>query len=234
MGPQAGTVSTVRVAVLASGSGTILEAMLAAGVPVSVVLADRPCRALEVVQVAGVPGELVDRREHGGFGPGFDRRGYTVRVAAVLAGYAPDLVAMAGFGTVLAEPVHEAFPGRILNTHPALLPAFPGWHAVADALAAGARVTGCTVHVATVEMDAGPILAQEQVAVAPGDTVESLHERIKAAERRLYPATVRRALDELAATGTLEAMVATAPEAAAPEATEAMVAGRRPEEVRAS
>ena len=83
-----------------------------------------------------------------------------------------DLVAMAGFGTVMTEAVHRAFPGRILNTHPALLPAFPGWHGVRDALAAGVAETGCTVHIATLEMDAGPILAQEVVPVLPGDTEE--------------------------------------------------------------
>ena len=94
---------------------------------------------------------------------------------------------MAGFGTVLAAPVHDAFPGRILNTHPALLPAFPGWHGVRDALAAGVEVTGCTVHVATVEIDAGPILAQEEVAVRADDTVESLHERIKAGRAPALP-----------------------------------------------
>ena len=119
---------------------------------------------------------------------------------------------MAGFGTVLAEPVHAAFGGRILNTHPALLPAFPGWHAVADALAAGVAVTGCTVHLATLEMDAGPVLAQQEVAVVDGDTVDSLHERIKEVERRLYPATVLRALDELERTGSLEGMAAVAAE----------------------
>ena len=97
--------------------------------------------------------------------------------------------------------MHDAFPSRILNTHPALLPAFPGWHAVADALAAGVAETGCTVHLATLEMDAGPILAQEEVPVLPGDTVESLHERIKAVERALYPATVAWALAELARRG---------------------------------
>jgi phosphoribosylglycinamide formyltransferase 1 len=101
---------------------------------------------------------------------------------------------MAGFGTVLGRPVHDVYGGRILNTHPALLPAFPGWRAVEDALAAGATVTGCTVHLATMEMDAGPVLAQEEVAVRPDDTVESLHERIKAVERRLYPATIRRVM----------------------------------------
>ena len=84
----------------------------------------------------------------------------------------------------------------MLNTHPALLPAFKGWHAVADALGAGAAVTGCTVHIATLEVDEGPILAQEEVAVLPGDTVESLHERIKTVERQLYPATIRRFLEQ--------------------------------------
>ena len=119
---------------------------------------------------------------------------------------------MAGFGTVLAEPVHAAFGGRILNTHPALLPAFPGWHAVEDALAAGVTVTGCTVHLATLEMDAGPVLAQVEVPVLAGDTVATLHERIKQVERRLYPETVRRALEALATTGSLDSLVAVAAE----------------------
>jgi phosphoribosylglycinamide formyltransferase 1 len=183
-------VAAVRVAVLASGTGTILDAMLRAGVPVAIVVSDRDCRALEVAAAAGVPTELVDRRAWGGFGTSFDRYGYTEALAKSLVGAGIDLVAMAGFGTVLDQPVHDAFPGRILNTHPSLLPAFPGWHAVEDALAAGAEVTGCTVHVATVELDAGPVLAQEEVPVRPGDTVETLHERIKQVERRLYPATV--------------------------------------------
>jgi len=160
--------------------------MLDAGVPVCVVLSDRECRGLEVARAAGVATELVDRREWGGFTPAFDRRGFTDQVARTLTAHRPDLVAMAGFGTVLAEPVHAAFGGRILNTHPALLPAFPGWHGVQDALAAGVAVTGCTVHVATLEMDAGPILAQESVPVLSDDTVETLHERIKEVERRLY------------------------------------------------
>lgn len=192
---------------LVSGSGTILKAMLDAGVPVEVVVSDRPCPGLRVAQEAGVAAELLDRREWGGFGPGFDRRGYTEALTALLAANAPDLVAMAGFGTVLDEPVHAAFGGRILNTHPSLLPAFPGWHGVEDALEAEVKVTGCTVHLATLETDAGAILAQEEVAVEEGDTVETLHERIKEVERRLYPATVLRALDELAATGSLRGLV---------------------------
>jgi phosphoribosylglycinamide formyltransferase-1 len=189
----------VRLAVLVSGSGTILRAMFEAGLPVSVVLSDRPCDALALAEQHGVAAELVDRAGYGGFGPEFDREGFTATVAATLVAHQVDLVAMAGFGTVLTEAVHRAFPGRILNTHPALLPAFPGWHGVRDALAAGVPETGCTVHLATLEMDAGPILAQGVVPVLAGDTEETLHERIKVVERTLYPATVAWALAELEA-----------------------------------
>ena len=178
-------------AVLVSGTGSILDAMLADEVPVALVLADRACRALDIATAAGVDTELVDRQDFGGYGKGFDRWGFTRAVVAVLGAQGIELVAMAGFGTVFAPPMFEAFPDRILNTHPALLPAFPGWHAVEDALAAGVAVTGCTVHLATVETDAGPVLAQEEVPVLAGDTVQSLHERIKLCERRLYPAVIK-------------------------------------------
>ena len=191
---------TVRIGVLASGSGTILAAIIAAGLPVRTVLVDRPCRALEVAEAAAVPGVLIDRLDYGGFGSDFDREGYTRAVTVALQAAAVDVVVMAGFGTVLGAPIHAAFPGRILNTHPALLPAFPGWHAVADALAAGVSETGTTVHIATEEMDAGPILARATVPVLPGDTEEALHERIKTVERTLYPDTIRAFVDRLAAT----------------------------------
>ena len=188
----------MRIGVLASGSGTILEAILATDLPVRLVAADRPCRALDVAAAAGIPSVLVDRDAFGGFGPGFDREAYTGAVAEVLVRADVDVVVMAGFGTVLAQPVHDAFPGRILNTHPALLPAFPGWHAVREALAAGVPETGTTVHVAHLEMDTGPILAQAAVPIRPDDTEASLHERIKAVERTLYPATIRTFIDDLA------------------------------------
>ncbi|MCL4446353.1 MAG: phosphoribosylglycinamide formyltransferase [Actinobacteria bacterium] len=178
------------VGVLVSGSGTILEAMLERGVPVGVVLADRPCRGLKVASDAGVASLLVNRYEWGGFGPDFERYSFSEVVASLLEQHHVDLVVMAGFGTVLAEPVHDAYPGRVLNTHPALLPAFPGWTPVADALAAGVSVTGCTVHIASLETDTGPILAQEAVEVLETDTVETLHERIKVVERRIYPDAV--------------------------------------------
>jgi phosphoribosylglycinamide formyltransferase-1 len=177
----------VRLAVLASGSGTLLDAILAAELPVEVVVVDRPCRAQEVAARHDVECVLVDRPE---YGPTFDRDGYTKLVVAALEGAGVDLVVMAGFGTVLGQPAFDAFPGRILNTHPALLPSFKGWHAVRAALDAGVKVTGCTVHVATLEVDDGPILAQEAVAVLPGDDEETLHERIKEVERRLYVETI--------------------------------------------
>ena len=189
----------MRLAVLVSGSGTILQAMFEAGLPITTVLADRPCAGLQLAEDQGAAPELVDRTLYGGFGPDFDRAGFTATVTATLVAHQVDLVAMAGFGTVMTEAVHAAFPGRILNTHPALLPLFPGWHGVRDALAAGVDETGCTVHLATLEMDAGPILAQEVVPVLPGDTEASLHERIKVAERVLYPKTVAWALGELEA-----------------------------------
>jgi phosphoribosylglycinamide formyltransferase-1 len=177
-----------RIAVLASGSGTILRSMLDADLPIAVVLADRPCGALAIAESAGIPTELVERTT---FGASFDRVAYTHEVLDALARHQIDLIAMAGFGTILSKPIHDAYPDKIVNTHPALLPAFKGWHAVEDALALGVKVTGCTVHFARLEVDDGPILAQEAVPVLPDDTVESLHERIKEVERRIYPEVLR-------------------------------------------
>ncbi|GIU84285.1 MAG: hypothetical protein KatS3mg008_1060 [Acidimicrobiales bacterium] len=186
----------MRIAVLASGSGSLLQAIIRDGIPVSLVVADRKCRALEVAADHGVEHVLVERTD---FGPDFDRESYTARVRDVLDEHGTELVVMAGWGTILAPLIFERFDGRILNTHPALLPSFPGWHAVEEALAAGVKVTGCTIHVATPEVDAGPILAQQAVPVLEGDTAESLHERIKRVERHLYPATIRRYMAELGA-----------------------------------
>jgi phosphoribosylglycinamide formyltransferase 1 len=173
-----------RIGVLASGSGTILESLIEAGLPIGVVVVDRPCRAIDVAERGGIPVELVERES---FGRDFDRLAYTERLVDALKRHEIDLVAMAGFMTILEHPLHDAYGGKITNTHPSLLPAFKGAHAVEDALTAGVKITGCTVHVATIEVDHGPILAQEAVPVLPGDTPESLHERIKQVERRLYP-----------------------------------------------
>lgn len=188
-------IANIRIGVLASGGGTILRALLEDGLPVAVVVVDRRCGAEKVAADAGVALEVVERAS---FDDGFDRDGFTAEVVGALRRHEVELVAMAGFGTILGAAVFDAFPGRLLNTHPALLPSFPGWHAVREALAAGAGVTGCTVHVATLEVDAGPVLAQEEVAVRPEDTEATLHERIKEVERRLYPATIRRFAAQLA------------------------------------
>lgn len=182
-----------RLAVLASGSGTLLDAILADGIPVDLVVVDRPCVATDVAEKHGVA-HIVHERSS--FGASFDREGYTAEVAARLREHGIDLVVMAGYGTVFGQAIHDAYPFRILNTHPALLPAFKGWKAVDAALDYGVKVTGCTIHVATLDVDAGPILAQEAVAVHDDDTADTLQERIKVVERRLYPETIRAVLEQ--------------------------------------
>ena len=184
----------MRIGALASGAGTILESLLGADLPIAVVVVDRHCGAEQIAEAAGVPVEAVVRSD---FSAGFDREGYSERLVEVLERHDVDLLVMAGFGTIVGKPLHVAYPDRILNTHPALLPAFKGWHAVADALAYGVKVTGCTVHVAALEVDEGLILAQEAVRIESDDTVETLHERIKMVERRLYPATVHEVVARL-------------------------------------
>jgi phosphoribosylglycinamide formyltransferase 1 len=178
----------MRIGVLASGGGTNLRAILEADLPVVVVVVDRPCGATAVAEEHGVPVALIARRKP------FDRLEFTHEVVDALERRGVELVAMAGFMTILEKPMFDAFAGRILNTHPSLLPSFRGAHAVADALAAGVKVTGCTVHVATLEVDEGPIVAQEAVPVLAGDTTETLHARIKAVEHRLYPNAIRELL----------------------------------------
>jgi phosphoribosylglycinamide formyltransferase 1 len=183
----------VRVGVLASGSGTILRALAERGLPIVVAVVDRQCGATEIAAQHDIAVEMVPRTT---FGPEFDRVAYTHRVIDALQRHDVDLVALAGFGTILSKPFIDAYGGRTVNTHPSLLPAFKGWHAVRDALEHGVKVTGCTVHLATLEVDAGPILAQGAVDVLDDDTEASLHERIKVVERELYVGTLRRLLDE--------------------------------------
>ena len=190
--------SQVRLCVLVSGSGTILEAMLEAGVDVALVASDRPCRGLDVAAAAGVEALLVDRERFGGFTQSFDRDAYSIALAEALRGERIDLVAMAGFGTIVTGSFHRVFPGRVLNTHPSLLPEFKGWHAVKATLEAGVSESGCTVHVATEALDDGPILAQRRVPVYRDDTEETLHERIKSVERTLYPDVIARVMASLA------------------------------------
>jgi phosphoribosylglycinamide formyltransferase 1 len=175
-----------RVVVLASGTGTLLRAVLDAaarpGFPVEVVAVgtDRPgVGALDLAAAAGVPSFTVRTGEYP------DRAAWDRALTGAVAAYTPDLVVSAGFLKILGPEFLSRFPNRVLNTHPALLPSFPGTRAVADALESGVKVTGSTVHFVDAGVDTGPIIAQEAVAVEPEDDEARLHERIKAVERRL-------------------------------------------------
>ncbi|HTM83314.1 MAG TPA: phosphoribosylglycinamide formyltransferase [Mycobacterium sp.] len=173
-----------RLVVLASGTGSLLASLLAAAVddfPARVVAVgtDRDCAALGIAAAAGVPTYTVR------LGDQPDRPAWDAAMTAATAEHRPDLVVSAGFMKILGQQFLSRFPGRVVNTHPALLPAFPGAHAVPEALAYGVRVTGCTVHLVDAGMDTGPILAQQAVEVLDGDTEETLHERIKVIERGL-------------------------------------------------
>ncbi|HEY4489611.1 MAG TPA: phosphoribosylglycinamide formyltransferase [Candidatus Paceibacterota bacterium] len=180
---------TQRLAVFASGTGSLLEAMIAEDLPIELVVTDRECRALGVAREAGIDRIFLVRN----FSKDFDRETYTENLVQLLRTREIDLIAMAGFMTVFSPAMFAdgAYKLKVLNTHPSLLPSFKGDHAVKDALAAGVKVSGCTIHWATEELDAGLILTQEAVKVLPGDTVESLHERIKVVERELYPLILR-------------------------------------------
>jgi phosphoribosylglycinamide formyltransferase-1 len=173
--------------------------MIDAALPIVVVVTDRECAAESVARSAGIAVERVERRQFGG---DFDRRRYTEELSESLERRGVGTVAMAGFGTILSPSFFEIFAGRVLNTHPSLLPRHKGWHAVSAALEAGDTETGCTVHIATAEVDDGTILAQERVPIEPGDTEEALHERIKQVERRLYPETIMNFLGSPAIPGT--------------------------------
>ncbi len=188
----------MRLAILVSGTGSILESFISKALVPQLVLADRPCRGLDLASAKDIPTVLLDRSRFSidKFGTEkFDRNSFSDAVLTELERARIDLVALAGFGTILTGGIHHHFQGRMLNTHPSLLPAFPGWHAVKQAIEAGVRVTGTTVHIVVPEVDAGPIVAQEPVRVYPSDTEESLHERIKQVERELFPKVVGVALN---------------------------------------
>jgi phosphoribosylglycinamide formyltransferase-1 len=178
------------VVVLLSGTGSLCAALLAAGddpaYPATVVAVggDRDAAGLEPARRRGIPTFVCALADHP------DRAAWDRALAGAIAAHEPDLVVSAGFMKIVGPAVLAAFGGRLINTHPALLPAFPGAHAVRDALAAGVPVTGTTVHVVDAGVDTGPVLAQRQVAVLPGDDETSLHERIKTVERELLVQTV--------------------------------------------
>ena len=182
-----------RLVVLVSGSGTNLQALLDAcadpsyGCAVVAVGADKPgVGGLKRAEAAGVDTFVVPFAEYP------DRSDWDTAIVKAVSAYEPDLVVCAGFMRVLGPAVVEAFAGRMVNTHPALLPSFAGAHAVRDALAYGVKVTGVTVHLVDAGVDTGPVIAQATVAVHEDDDEATLHERIKVEERTLLVDTVGR------------------------------------------
>ncbi len=183
----------MKLVVLASGSGTLLQAVLDAvekpNFPAKVVAvgADRTgIEALTRAERADVPSFTVRMADHP------DREAWDKAITEAVAAYQPDLVVSAGFMKILGAEFLARFPGRVINTHPALLPSFPGAHAVADALAMAVKITGSTVHFVDAGVDTGPIIAQEPVIVESDDDEHVLHERIKAVERRLLVETIEK------------------------------------------
>ncbi|WP_191497400.1 phosphoribosylglycinamide formyltransferase [Mycobacterium simulans] len=173
-----------RLVVLASGTGSLLNSLIDAAVgdyPARVVAVgvDRHCRATEIAAQASLPVFTVRLKDYA------DRDAWDAAITDATAAHSPDLIVSAGFMKILGPQFLSHYYGRIINTHPALLPAFPGAHGVADALAYGVKVTGCTVHLVDAGTDTGPILAQQPVPVIDGDDDATLHERIKVIERRL-------------------------------------------------
>lgn len=173
----------MRIVILASGAGTLLQSVIDAqlnNVEILAVGADRPCPAIQRATTAGLKTFIAD------YQPGItDRKQWNKELGQTLASFSPDFIVSAGFMRIIGPEVVQQFSGRILNTHPALLPAFPGAHAVEDALNYGVRITGSTVHIVDSGVDTGPIVAQQAVVVDHQDTPETLHERIKTLEREL-------------------------------------------------
>jgi phosphoribosylglycinamide formyltransferase 1 len=178
-----------KIAVLASQTGSLFESIVDSGIPVALLLVDRKCPALEIAKTKKILAAQVTRA----FNNTFSRVQYTNDVLDLLRSHQIDLVVLAGFMTVFSEALFakEAYANKVINSHPSLLPDFKGAHAVRDALAAGVKETGCTIHFVTPELDAGAIIAQQAVAVLLGDTVESLHARIKQVEHKLYPTVIK-------------------------------------------
>lgn len=191
---------SLRLAVLGSGSGSNCQSIFNAiddgrlDAEVVLVLSDHAdARILERARLRGVPAEVMDCAGYKNKFPLEEQE----RVAQRLTELKVDLVCLAGFMRLVKEPLLSAFPNRILNIHPALLPNFPGVEAWTQALQAGARQTGCTVHYVDAGMDSGEIIMQAFVPVLPDDTPETLHARIQVQEHILYPAAILSAISRL-------------------------------------
>lgn len=176
----------MSVVVLISGRGSNMQALLEAGLPVSAVISNRAdAKGLQTASARGVATRVI---EHRGYAT---REAFDAALADAIDGFAPRLVALAGFMRILTPAFVARYAGRLMNIHPSLLPAFPGLDTHARALAAGVKLHGCTVHFVTAELDHGPVIVQAAVPVVAGDDEASLAARVLAEEHRIYPAAVR-------------------------------------------
>jgi len=174
--------------ILISGRGSNMRSIVEArtGLEVRAVISNRPeAQGLEWARSQGIAAVAIDHKAHA------TREAFDAALAAEIDRHSPDLILLAGFMRILTPAFMTRYPRRILNIHPSLLPSFPGLHTHRRALDAGVKVHGCTVHVVTSALDAGPIVAQEAVPVMAGDTEESLAARVLEAEHRIYPQAVR-------------------------------------------
>ena len=174
--------------VLISGRGSNMRSIVEAetGLAIKAVVSNRPdAGGLEWARGRGLHTEVVDHRKYA------TREAFDADLSMLIADHAPDLVLLAGFMRILSPAFIGRFHDRILNIHPSLLPAFPGLHTHRQALEAGVKLHGCTVHVVTPELDSGPVVAQAAVPVLAGDTEETLAARVLTAEHRIYPQAVR-------------------------------------------
>ena len=171
----------IRLVVLASGSGTLLQSLIDEQknhqANIVGLITDVQCQAIDRATAAGIPVHIVPMES--------DRNLWDKKLSDLIDSLNPDLVVSAGFMRILGPAVLEKFEGKIINTHPALLPNFPGSHAVKDAIAAGVKETGSTIHFVDKGVDTGEVINQEAIAILPNDTEDSLHERIKQVERKL-------------------------------------------------
>ena len=174
------------IGVLVSGEGTNLQALIDDGLPITAVASNRPgVRALDRAAAAGIPTAVFDAADYD------SREERDVQLAEWLRARGVELVVCAGYMHLFRKPFFDYYEGRIVNTHSAPLPEFPGAHPIEDVLAAGAKETAATVHYVDEGIDSGPVIAAERVEVREDDTVETLRERVQAVEHRLLPRAVR-------------------------------------------
>jgi phosphoribosylglycinamide formyltransferase 1 len=185
------TFARLKLGLMASGSGSNVEAIaqtIAQGelnADIQVVVYNNPeVKVAERADRLGLPKVLLNHRQFP------SREALDQAIVETMQAHQVDWVIMAGWMRIVTQVLIEAFPGRVLNIHPSLLPSFPGAHAIEQALAAGVKITGCTVHHVELQVDSGPIIIQAAVPVLPNDTAETLHQRIQLQEHRIYPMAI--------------------------------------------